>query len=75
MENDNQKGKLVEKIPHHKISESFQKKVTTNIIHVRPCTQVWKLVKKIIPSIRNHISKTPGNGKSIAIWDDRIMGK
>lgn len=50
-------------------------KLLTYIIHVRPCTQVWKLVKKIIPSIRNHISKTPGNGKSVAIWDDRIMGK
>jgi len=46
----------------------------TKIIPDRPCTQVWKLIKKIIPQIRDQISKNPGNGKSISIWDDRIMG-
>lgn len=50
-------------------------KLLIGIIPMRPCTQVSKVVKKIIPSIKNHISKTLRNGKSVAIWDDKIMGK
>lgn len=38
-------------------------------------TQFWKLMKKAIPLFRNHISKIPGNGKTILIWEDRIMGE
>lgn len=44
-------------------------------IPIRPCTQVWKLVKKMIPSINKHISKIPSNRKNVLIWEDRIMGK
>lgn len=55
------------KYNHHR------KKLITESIPARPCTQVWKLVKKIIPLIRDQISKNPGNGKTVAIWEDRIM--
>jgi len=58
-----------------KYLNQIKTKLLTDIIPMRPCTQVWKLVKKIIPSIKNHISKTPRNRKSMSIWDDRIMGK
>eukprot|EP00253_Pinus_taeda_P024741 PITA_24741 len=40
----------------------------------RPCTPVWKLIKKVLPQFRENTSKFPGNGKSINIWSDRIMG-
>jgi len=40
----------------------------------RSCTPVWKLIKKVLPQFRAHISKVPGNGKDINIWSDRIMG-
>jgi len=50
-------------------------KLITGSIPVRSCIQVWKLVKKIIPLIRNHISKNLGNGKTVTIWEDRIMGR
>lgn len=40
----------------------------------RPCTPVWKLIKKVLPQFRENISKSPGNGKDINIWSDRIMG-
>ena len=44
-------------------------------IPTRQCTQAWKLVKKTIPLMSSYISKTPSNGKTISIWEDRIMGK
>ena len=44
-------------------------------VPIRPCTQVLKLVKKMIPTISKNISKIPGNGKNIKLWEDRIMGK
>lgn len=50
-------------------------KLLTQNTPIRSCTQVWKLVKKITPLIINHISKIPGNGKTISIWEDKIMGK
>eukprot|EP00253_Pinus_taeda_P021165 PITA_21165 len=40
----------------------------------RPCTPVWKLIKKVLPQFRENTSKFPGNGKSINIWSDKIMG-
>lgn len=75
VEDDNRQGELVEKNTHHKIHESIENKVTDWNIPIRPCTQVWKLVNKITPLIKNHISKTLGNGKKVLIWEDRIMGK
>jgi len=49
-------------------------KMLTEIIPDHPCTQIWKLIKKIIPQIRDHISKNPGNGKDTSTWNDRLMG-
>jgi len=48
--------------------------VLIEVIVERPCTPVWKLIKKFLPQIKNHISKSPRNGKEINIWTDRIMG-
>lgn len=58
-----------------KYMNQLRTKLLIENIPIRPCTQVWKLVKKITPLIINHISKIPGNGKTISIWEDRIMGK
>lgn len=44
-------------------------------IPIRQSTQVWKLVKRFIPIMGSHISKTPGNGRKTLIWEDIIMGK
>ena len=49
-------------------------KVLTDLMVERPCTPAWRLIKKVIPQIKNHISKSTGNGKDINIWTDRIMG-
>lgn len=40
----------------------------------RPCTPVWKLIKKVLPQFRENISKAPGSGKEVNIWTDKIMG-
>ena len=55
--------------------DSSRKSLLNGNIPSRQCIQVWKLVKKTIPLMRNHISKIPGNGKTISISEDRIMGK
>eukprot|EP00253_Pinus_taeda_P022784 PITA_22784 len=39
----------------------------------RPCTPVWRLIKKVLPHFRENVSKLPGNGKNTKIWADRIM--
>lgn len=39
----------------------------------RPCTPMWRLIKKVLPHFRENVSKLPGNGKNIKIWVDRIM--
>eukprot|EP00253_Pinus_taeda_P007860 PITA_07860 len=39
----------------------------------RPCTPVWRLIKKVLPHFRENVSKLPGNGKDTKIWADRIM--
>eukprot|EP00253_Pinus_taeda_P022245 PITA_22245 len=39
----------------------------------RPCTPVWRLIKKVPPHFRENVSKLPGNGKDTKIWADRIM--
>ena len=48
--------------------------LSANIIE-RQCTPVWKLIKKTLPHFKSCISRAPGNGKEINIWEDRIMGK
>eukprot|EP00253_Pinus_taeda_P024119 PITA_24119 len=36
----------------------------------RPCTPVWKLIKKVLPQFRENTSKFPGNGvEDRYIWD------
>lgn len=43
---------------------------------IRPSSQVWKLVKKFFPLIKEHTPKLRGNGKGTNLWDlweDRIM--
>lgn len=37
-------------------------KMLTEIIPDRPCTQVWKLIKKIIPQVRDKSPRTRGMG-------------
>lgn len=32
-------------------------------ILIKPCSQVWKLVKKILPLIKEHTYKLPRNGR------------
>jgi len=44
-------------------------------IPIRPCTRVWKLVKRTVPLMSRYISIIPSNGKTTLIWKDRIMGK
>lgn len=41
---------------------------------IRPCSQVWNLIKKIVSLIKENSSKILGNGKSIKIWKEKIMG-
>ena len=43
-------------------------------LQISPCTQVWNLIKKYLPLIKENSSKLPGNGKGIKIWEDSIMG-
>eukprot|EP00253_Pinus_taeda_P013466 PITA_13466 len=39
----------------------------------RPCTPVWRLIKRVLPHFRENVSKHPSNGKDTKIWADRIM--
>ena len=71
----NGKGHWWEKVLTMKYLNGHRTKILTNTIPDRPCTQIWKLVKRIIPLIRDQISTNPGNAKTISIWEDRIMGK
>eukprot|EP00253_Pinus_taeda_P020455 PITA_20455 len=43
------------------------------LIPYRSCTQIWKLIKRTIPHIKDQILKNPGNGKNTSIWNNRIM--
>lgn len=44
-------------------------------IPIRDSSNIWKLCKKTIPFIAQNISKTPGEGSSISISMDRILGQ
>eukprot|EP00253_Pinus_taeda_P018333 PITA_18333 len=48
--------------------------ILTETIIDRQSTPVWKLIKKSLPQFKFHISRAPGNGRGISIWEDRIMG-
>lgn len=37
------------------------------LIPDRPYTQIWRLIKKSIPHIKDHLSKNPGNGENTSI--------
>jgi len=56
-----------EKVLTMKYLNCHRTKLLTDTIPDRPCTQIWKLVKRIIPLIKDKISKNPGNGKTISI--------
>ena len=71
----NGNGHWWEKVLTMKYLNCHITKLITDTIPDSPCTQIWKLVKRIIPLIRDQISKNPGNGKTISIWEDTIMGK
>jgi len=58
-----------------KYMDGTRKRLLNGNIPIRQCTQIWKLVKKTIPLMSRYISKILGNGKTISIWEDRIMGK
>lgn len=49
--------------------------ILADTIAERPCTPVWKMIKKALPLLKTCISKVPGNGKQTSIWNDRIMGQ
>lgn len=56
------------------ISDSRHKLLELNIPN-RDSTHIWKLCKKIIPIMAQHVSKVPGEGSSISISKDRILGQ
>jgi len=55
--------------------DGSMKRLLNGNIPIRQCTQAWKLVKKTIPLMSRYISKILSNGKTISIWEDKIMGK
>ena len=63
------------KILINKYMDGSKEKLRKGINPIRQSFQIWKLVKKVIPLMRSHISKIPSNGKTILIWEDRVMGK
>lgn len=56
------------------ISEQSSFNILSDPVTERPCTPVWKLIKKVLPQFRENISKAPGSGKETKIWTDKIMG-
>lgn len=60
------------------IKKKYLNGVNSNIlletIIDRQCTPIWKLIKKTLPQFKSCISRAPGNGRDISIWEDRIMG-
>jgi len=68
------KGSWWVEVMKRKYFNGLNSNVLSETIVERLCTPVWKLIKKVLPQFRNHISKVHGNGKEINIWSDRIMG-
>eukprot|EP00253_Pinus_taeda_P016655 PITA_16655 len=68
------KGSWWVEVIKRKYLNGLNSNVLSKAIVERPCTPVWKLIKKVLPQFRNHVSKVPGNGNEINIWSDRIMG-
>lgn len=68
------KGSWWVKAMKRKYLNGLNSNVLSEVIVERPCTPVWKLIKKVFPQFKNHISKSLGNGKEIKIWTNRIMG-
>eukprot|EP00253_Pinus_taeda_P012579 PITA_12579 len=56
------------------LSSSRHQLLDTNIPN-RESTKIWKLCKKAIPFMTQNISKVPGEGSSIKISTDRILGQ
>eukprot|EP00253_Pinus_taeda_P009881 PITA_09881 len=71
-----EKGGLSIKIPslsNQALGLKLIWKIISSKDHDRPCTPVWRLIKKVLPHFRENVSKLPGNGKNTKIWADRIM--
>eukprot|EP00253_Pinus_taeda_P025799 PITA_25799 len=70
----NGKRDLVDRGPQEEYLNGSNSNILTETITDRQCTPVWKLIKKTLPLFKPSISKAPGNGNHISIWEDRIMG-
>eukprot|EP00253_Pinus_taeda_P011928 PITA_11928 len=65
------KGSWWVEVIKRKYLNGLNSNVFSKTIVERPCTPVWKLIKKVLPHFRNHVSKVPGSGKEINIcWHD-----
>jgi hypothetical protein len=40
----------------------------------QPGSQIWKLIRASIPFFKEHLTWIPGNGKSIRLWQDSVLG-
>ena len=75
LENVKWEGTMVGRSPIKEISKlSSVKDAHRNNTRSTLYSSLETYQKKFIPQIRDQISKNPGNGKTISIWDDRIMG-
>eukprot|EP00253_Pinus_taeda_P001792 PITA_01792 len=69
-----EKGSWWTEIIKKKYLNGVNSNILSETIIDRHCTPVWKLIKKSLPQFKPHISRAPGNGRGISVWDDRIMG-
>eukprot|EP00253_Pinus_taeda_P007045 PITA_07045 len=70
----NEKGSWWTEVLKRKYLNGITNNILSETITDRQCTPVWKLIKKTLPLFKPSISKVPGNGRHISIWEDRIMG-
>lgn len=41
---------------------------------IRPCTQMWKLIKNVLPLLKENTSRLLGNGREINVCNESIIG-
>lgn len=70
----NERGTWWTEVIKRKYLNGINSNILSENIIERPCTPVWKLIKKTLPHFKSYISRAPGNGKDTNIWDDKIMG-
>jgi hypothetical protein len=51
-----------------------RKRCMDNTPDPQPGSQIWKLIRVVIPFFKEHLSWIPGNGKMIRLWQDPILG-